>query len=101
MQDSMFSLQSADYDKFDQRRNMTGAQLRKSSSCPDLSMKKSAPQLTNMSPIQQLRLAGIDTVQERQPDHLLKEFLKILSNPKHPWTRRLDCFPVLARIPKG
>jgi hypothetical protein len=116
----MMSLQSADYSKFDPERTM----LRTSASAPDLSaarrkpsamtpdaksparrssvLRASTPQSQqSMTTGQVMRMAGIDTCVERQPDYLLKALKTALDLPKHPLHRNLDCFPVLARLVKG
>jgi hypothetical protein len=107
--DSMVSLHSADYSGMDKTKA-----YRKTMSCPDLAQKNSpksrpgtsqqtspASPFTSTQAREAMKAAGIELGQDKQPDHLLKAFLKILGNSKHPWQRRPDVFPVLARIPRG
>jgi hypothetical protein len=92
-EDSTVSLHSADYSKLDKA---TKPVLRKASTAPDLLAFPNSTSKSMMS----LSSAG-DARQELQPDNLLKELLKVLSDPKHPLQRHLHVFPVLARLVKG
>jgi hypothetical protein len=100
-EDSVMSLESVDYDQFDRTRPL-GA---RSMSAPDLTIQSPGPLSPQDRSISttatRFRSASIETMQETQPDHLLKELIKALSDKNHPLQRHFDVFPVLARIPKG
>jgi hypothetical protein len=87
-----------DYDKLDKTRV-----LRRASTAPDLlgASSPNSPSKQQLQSLSAMSSVGIETRQELQPDNLLKELLKALSDLKHPLQRHLDVFPVLARLVKG
>jgi hypothetical protein len=95
-EDSMLSLTSAEAIE---KMSLDKTSLRKTASAPDFSTTSSTIAMQQSS--QSFRPSSSESLQNKQPDNLVKIFQKRLDHPKHPLQKRLDCFPVLARIPKG
>lgn len=98
-------MDSPNLSKFDQSSiSSANTSFRKSVSAPDLTSlgrQRNSVTTPQMTAGQALRLAGIETRQEKQPDTLLKALIRALGDRKHPMHRHLDVFPVLGRIPKA